>query len=188
MVPVKRVPREVGDWMTIRDAGKNAKAFAAALEQKRLEAAARDASEAACPECVELRARIAELERDAQESTDMYRRARDRADEAKAAPACDVCAGKKVLLDGSTCVCGDGTMHGLALALRFRIGEEGIRADKAEARADHLGEALRVYGRHKAVCGALRIVERHGHHGEVVFGKCDCGLDAALARRQEGAR
>jgi len=44
-------------------------------------------------------------------------------------------------------------------------------------RVAELERALHEYGRHKAACGSLRVVERRGHHGEVVYGQCDCGLD-----------
>lgn len=60
-------------------------------------------------------------------------------------------------------------------AARYAVEKREVVRELDEARA-----ALLAFGRHRAACGALRMVERRGHHGEVVYGQCDCGLEKAL--------
>jgi len=61
----------------------------------------------------------------------------------------------------------------------FRL--EAAARDSAEARAARLREALEKYGRHDARCGSLRFL---GPHPRAHNGKCDCGLDSALAAQK----
>lgn len=69
----------------------------------------------------------------------------------------------------------------------FGDDEGGHRNDcpwgQAETHADRLADALRRYGRHEAMCHALAFP---GPHLREYMPKCDCGLEEALARKEEG--